>query len=72
MDLVERPTWVEERLAEINAAFFAAFDLLYAKVRDADGGNAFSAFRIWGPGKTAKVQCDFSCMISPRMFRQFV
>ena len=72
LDLVERPTWVHERLAEINAAFFAAFDLLYAKVRDADGGNAFSAFRIWGPGKTAKVQCDFSCMISPRMFRQFV
>jgi len=72
MDLVERPGWVKERLAEINEAFFAAFSLFYGKIRDADGGNAFSAFRLWGPGKTAKVQCDVSCMISPKMFREFV
>jgi hypothetical protein len=71
-DLIERPAWVSARLEEINRAYFAAFDLLYEKVRDADGGNCFSAFRIWGPGKTAKVQCDISCMISPEMFRRFV
>jgi hypothetical protein len=71
-DLVERPGWVHERLAEINKAFFEVFDIIYNLVKDGDGGNAFSAFRIWGPGKTAKLQCDFSAMISPRMFRQFV
>jgi len=70
-DLIDRPAWVHARLEEINQAFFAAFDLLAAKVRDPDGGNAF-IFDIWGPGRTAKVQCDFSCMISPRMFREFV
>jgi hypothetical protein len=72
VDLLDRPAWVKARLAEINEAFFETFTLLYEKVKDADGGNAFSAFRVWGPGKTAKVQCDFSCMISPRMFREFV
>jgi hypothetical protein len=72
VDLMDRPAWVKERVAEINRAFFRAFDLMYAKVKDADGGNAFSAFRIWGPGKTAKVQCDFSCMISAGQFREFV
>jgi hypothetical protein len=36
------------------------------------GGNCFSAFRIWGPGRTAKLQCDFSAMISPAMFKEFV
>jgi hypothetical protein len=71
LDLVERPGWVKERLLEINEAFFEAFDLMAARVRDEDGGNAF-VFRIWGPGRTAKVQCDFSCMISPKMFREFV
>jgi hypothetical protein len=72
LDLVDRPAWVHARLAEINQAFFAAFSLMYEHVKDEQGGNAFAAFRIWGPGKTAKVQCDFSCMISPRMFREFV
>ena len=72
MDLIERPDWVKARVEEINAAFFAAFEGIYQKIRDADGGNAFAAFRIWGPGRTAKVQCDFSCMISPEMFGEFV
>ncbi len=36
------------------------------------GSSAFGAFRIWGPGKTAKVQCDACAMFSPEMFRDFV
>jgi 5-methyltetrahydrofolate--homocysteine methyltransferase len=72
LDLIERPDWVKARLAEINRAYFAAFEGIHEKIKEDDGGNAFSSFRIWGPGKTAKVQCDFSCMISPEMFREFV
>jgi len=72
MDLYERPDWVKARTEEINQAFFAAFDGIYKLVKDEEGGSAFAAFDIWGPGKTAKVQCDFSCMISPEMFREFV
>ncbi len=30
------------------------------------------AFNAWGPGRTAKVQCDFSAMISPDMYAEFV
>jgi len=71
-DLKERPGWVSERLAEINRAYFQVFDLMFERVRDADGGNVFAAFRIWGPGRTAKLQCDFSANISARMFRTFV
>ena len=69
-DLQDRPGWVLERLEELNAAYFQAFDRFYNKVVAA-GGNAFSAFRIWGPGKTAKIQCDISATLSPRMFRRF-
>ena len=71
-DLVERPAWAEKRIGEINEAFFQAFDLFYDRIKDERGGNAFCCFRLWGPGKTAKVQADLSLMISPAMFRQFV
>jgi hypothetical protein len=72
LDLVERPELVQERIAEINQVYFAVFEQFFAIVRDPWGGNVFSAFCIWGPGKTAKVQCDAAAMISPRMFRRFV
>jgi hypothetical protein len=40
-------------------------------VRDGDGGCCFSAFSVWAPGRMAKLQCDFSAMISPGMFEEF-
>jgi hypothetical protein len=72
LDLIERPAVVMDRLWQINDAFFEAFDAMHAIIKDVDGGNCFSAFQIWGPGRTAKVQCDAAAMISPAMFRQFV
>ncbi|HTL30560.1 MAG TPA: hypothetical protein VL282_15115 [Tepidisphaeraceae bacterium] len=71
-DMIEQPAAVEQRLWEINDAFFASFDALYKLIKDERDGNAFSAFWLWGPGKTAKLQCDASAMFSPQMFRQFV
>lgn len=71
LDLVDRPEWVEEKVAEVNAAFFQAFSVFYDVVRDAYGGNGF-CFSVWGPGKTAKVQCDACAMFGPAMFRRFV
>lgn len=70
-DLIERPSWVQDRLAEINVAYSTVFERMFACVQDDDGGNAFAAFSIWGPGKTAKLQCDFSAMLSPKMFHEF-
>ncbi len=71
-DLIEEPDRVCQQLATINQAFFAIFERFYEIIKDPWGGNAFSAFRIWGPGKTAKIQCDANAMISPRMFTRFV
>jgi hypothetical protein len=71
-DMVERPEWVEQKMREINAAWFEAFDRIYDIIRLEDGSNAFAAFAIWGPGRTAKLQCDASAMISPAMFERFV
>jgi hypothetical protein len=32
---------------------------------------AFCYFSLWGPGRTTKLQCDISAMISPDDFRTF-
>jgi hypothetical protein len=70
-DLMDRPEWVVHKVAEINAAFFGAFSAFHEVVRDGYGGNAF-CFSVWGPGRTAKVQCDACAMFGPAMFRRFV
>lgn len=72
MDLIERPDWVHARLGEINQAFFAAYQRIYDLIAHPDGSAAWGAFGLWAPGKMAKVQCDISAMLSPRMFGQFV
>ena len=35
-------------------------------------GLEYTVFQIWGQGKTAKLQCDFSAMMSPDNFREFI
>lgn len=72
MDMIERPEWVERKVAEINQIWFEAYQRIYEIIRLEDGSSAFGAFRLWGPGKTAKVQCDASAMFSPDMFKRFV
>jgi hypothetical protein len=72
MDMLDRPGWVSEKLSEINQAYFEVYDRVYEIIKLEDGSSAFEAFKLWGPGKTAKVQCDAATMFSPEMFRRFV
>jgi hypothetical protein len=72
MDMIERPEWVEQKVEEINRAFFEAYARLYEIIKLPDGSSTFGPFSIWGPGKVAKVQCDASAMFSPDMFERFV
>ncbi len=72
MDMIERPEWVKARIGEINGAYFEAYDGLRGRIAGPDGSCAFGAFHLWGPGRTAKVQCDAAAMISPAMFDEFV
>lgn len=72
IDMIERPEWVEAKVAEINIAFFEAYQRIYEIIKQPDGSSCFAAFALWGPGKTAKVQCDACAMFSPAMFRRFV
>jgi 5-methyltetrahydrofolate--homocysteine methyltransferase len=68
-DLIERPNWVQESLRQITDRYFKVYDILYEMIRDERGGSYFWA---WAPGRLAKLQCDFSAMISPGMFAEFM
>jgi len=69
IDLIERPEWVHRCLARITDLYFQAYDPLYEQYRDETGG---STYWCWAPGRMAKLQCDFSAMISPAMFGEFM
>ncbi len=72
IDMIERPAWVQKKVDEVNQVFFEAYERVYEIIQLADGSSVFGAFRLWGPGKVAKVQCDTAAMFSPRMFERFV
>ena len=69
MDLIERPDWVHDCLTQITERYFDYYDVLYDMYKDDRGGSWFWA---WAPGRMAKLQCDFSAMIGPDMFGEFM
>ena len=70
-DLLDNPDEIKRRLAQVEALYFKYYDPLYDLVKMPDNGVSFTAFNIWGSGKTAKVQCDFSALMSPAQFNEF-
>lgn len=71
-DIMDEPEMVHKRIGEIDDLYFQYYDPMYDLVKDENGGCCYTMFQIWGPGRTAKIQCDFSAMISPDQFREFV
>ncbi|MFA6290981.1 MAG: hypothetical protein WC637_04325, partial [Victivallales bacterium] len=71
IDMIERPDWVKRKVDEINKVWFEAYQRIYDIIKLDDGSSSYASFRIWSPGKTAKLQCDASAMFSPEMFRDF-
>ena len=71
-DLMDEPGLVKKYQAVIDGAFYRYYDECYNIVKLEDGSSVFTAFSIWGAGKTAKLQCDFSALISPQVFDEYV
>lgn len=70
-DLIDQPDIVKEYLDQLDDLYFKYYHPLYELVKTPDGGSSYTVFSIWGPGRIAKVQCDFSALISPAHFREF-
>lgn len=71
-DLMDEPELVNELVKKVDDLYFKYYDPIYDIVKDKDNSSSYTSFHIWGIGKTAKVQCDFSALISPDQFREFV
>ena len=71
-DFVDQPEKVEKYIHQIDDLYFKYYNAMYDIVKGRDGSSCYTAFSIWGPGKTAKVQCDFSALMSPAQFREFI
>ncbi|SCP99312.1 uroporphyrinogen decarboxylase/cobalamine-independent methonine synthase family protein [Anaerobium acetethylicum] len=71
-DMMDEPEIIEERVKQITDLYYEYYDRFYDVIKDEEGGNAYTVFQIWGPGKTVKLQCDFSALMSPQQFRDFV
>jgi hypothetical protein len=70
-DLVDEPEQVTKAADHALQLWLDCFDQLYAIAQQYQHGIS-NWMSIWGPGRFCDVQCDFSAMISPRMFEQFV
>ena len=70
--LMDWPEKVHEFQRAVLPLYLEHHRRLYEIIKDEVGGSCFSAFRIYGKGRIAKLQCDFSAMISPEMFEEFV
>ena len=70
-DLIDSPDLVKQACELINNIWLACYDRLTGLSMRYQEGSAFW-MSIWCPGRGSDVQCDFSAMISPEMFEEFV
>ena len=70
--MLDEPETIGERIGEITDLYYDYYNQFYDVIKDDQGGNAYTVFQIWGPGRTVKLQCDFSAMMSPDDFRQYI
>ena len=74
-DLIDDPDEVKRRIGQVQDLYYQYYDSFYNLVRAAEDdmpASAYTVFQIWGRGRTLKLQCDFSAMMSPGQFREFI
>ena len=71
-DMIDDPEVIENRVKQIDNIYFEYYNRFYDLLKDKDESSSYTVFQIWGKGKTGKIQCDFSAMISPSHYIDFV
>lgn len=71
LDLTDSSDEIERLVGEITPLWLRYYDELYTITNSPGRGNACWG-PCWSPGKGYMLQCDFSYMISPRMFQRYV
>jgi len=71
IDLLEIPETIYTVRDRITDIWFRLYEELFAIIRTKLTGSA-SWLQVWSPGRSYTLQSDFSCMISPSMYRDYV
>lgn len=71
-DIVDSPGVVKKLAADLDDLYFEYYDRFYDLVKTHDGESSYNGFHIWSRGKVAKLQCDFSALLSAEQYREFV
>ncbi|MBN2287732.1 MAG: hypothetical protein JXQ83_00270 [Candidatus Glassbacteria bacterium] len=70
-DLIDHPDEFKQACSLVNRLWLFCYDELTSILQSGMEGSS-NWMSIWFPGRGGDVQCDFSAMISPRMFEEFV
>lgn len=71
-DIMDEPETVKEYLKAIEDSYMDFYNAFYDEVKNENGECCYTAFSLWAPDKCAKIQCDFSCLLSPNQFDEFI
>jgi hypothetical protein len=70
-DLVDSPDVLVTLRDWLTRLWFRLHDELTAIIRRHQEGSS-SCIGLWSPGTSYPLQCDFSCMVSPRMYEEYI
>lgn len=70
IDLVKRPKIIKIKIKEFVSTWIKIHQNFWTLYKEKLPGDC--SWLLWAPGKTYACQCDFSTMISPGMFKEFV
>jgi len=71
MDLYDKPDMLKDYMRKVTKLWLECYKKFYEKISINNRGTSAWA-PLWSPGKHYILQCDFSYMISPQMFEEFV
>lgn len=71
-DMIDEPEEVSKRIQEITDLYFDYYDSFYDFLKDSENASCYTVFQIWGDGKTVTLHSDFSAIMSPSQFREFI
>ena len=72
LDFFDQPEQVGRAMQAVRKLYQSVYDGLYeaAAMNSETGSIGWTPF--WSPGKFATIQCDFICMVSPEISRQYI
>jgi len=71
MDLVDRPETVKRWVTHLGGLFLQIASGFRAARAQHGRREHFNWTSLWAPGEVEALQCDFSTMLSPEMFKEF-